>query len=99
MTMNISNRIKKQRALLGLTQSQAAARAGISQQSLQKIEDGKTKSPRSIIELAKALECDAEWLLNGKLLIGKGGKDYVVSSLRKIPLIPLGDISCWSQFL
>ncbi|UTW01142.1 helix-turn-helix domain-containing protein [Marinomonas rhizomae] len=63
--MSISERVKQKRTDLRLTQSELAKRVGISQQSLQKIEDGRTQNPRKLLNLAKALDCDAEWLLLG----------------------------------
>ncbi|MBR7887919.1 helix-turn-helix domain-containing protein [Marinomonas sp. A79] len=64
--MKIAERIKQQRHKLGLTQVELASRVGISQQSLQKIEDGQTRNPRRILELAIALDCSPEWLMHGK---------------------------------
>ena len=64
--MTIADRVKEKRIELGLTQAQLASLVGISQQSLQKIEDGKTQNPRKIVALSKALECDIEWLESGE---------------------------------
>lgn len=63
--MTIAERVKQKRTDLRLTQAELAKRIGISQQSLQKIEDGRTQNPRKLLNLAKALQCDAEWLLLG----------------------------------
>ncbi|BFM48430.1 LexA family transcriptional regulator [Marinomonas sp. THO17] len=63
--MGIAKRVKEKRIALGLTQVELASRVGISQQSLQKIEDGHTQNPRKLLNLAKALNCQADWLLNG----------------------------------
>ncbi|WP_421853256.1 LexA family protein [Marinomonas sp.] len=63
--MTIAERVKQKRTDLKLTQAELAKRVGISQQSLQKIEDGRTQNPRKLLNLAKALHCDAEWLLLG----------------------------------
>ncbi|HCU0799925.1 TPA: helix-turn-helix transcriptional regulator [Citrobacter braakii] len=52
-------------ASLNLSQSQLATLAGMKQQSLQAIEAGTTKRPRYLVELARALKCDPEWLLFG----------------------------------
>jgi SOS-response transcriptional repressor LexA len=64
--MNLANRLKSRRTTLGLTQKDVAEGAGITQQSLQKIEDGKTQNPRKIVNLARILKCSPEWLLFGK---------------------------------
>ncbi|WP_407084627.1 helix-turn-helix domain-containing protein [Pluralibacter gergoviae] len=62
----ISQRIKKKREELHLSQAQLAALAGMRQQSLQAIEAGLTKRPRFLIELAEALNCEPQWLLYGE---------------------------------
>ncbi|WOD07130.1 helix-turn-helix transcriptional regulator [Marinomonas sp. GJ51-6] len=64
--MTLSDRVKQKRIELGLTQTQLANLVGISQQSLQKIEDGKTQNPRKIVALSKVLECEPEWLESGQ---------------------------------
>lgn len=66
--MTIAERIKQKRKTLKLTQAELANRVGMSQQSLQKIENGVTRHPRKIIELAAKLECTAEWLMYGPTL-------------------------------
>lgn len=63
--MRLAERVKQKRLELGLTQAEAAERAGIRQQSWASIEDGKTLKPRNIIGISKALNCDPAWLLNG----------------------------------
>ncbi|ETX11627.1 repressor [Marinomonas ushuaiensis DSM 15871] len=63
--MTIADRVKEKRAELGLTQAELAKRVGISQQSLQKIEDGGTQNPRKLLNLAKELKCTPEWLQLG----------------------------------
>ncbi|SXK95384.1 LexA family protein [Klebsiella pneumoniae] len=80
--MGLAERVKSKRIELGLTQTEAAERAGIRQQSWQSIEDGKTLKPRNIIGIAKALNCDAEWLMNGGTF-----KSIAEVSSRRVPLI------------
>ncbi len=67
--MNLANRAKKRRTELNLTQVEVAKRAGISQQSIEAIENGKTLKPRNLLALASALECDPKWLLLGAMLL------------------------------
>lgn len=64
--MGIAERVKLRRIELGLTQAELAMRAKTSQQSIQQLEDGKTKRPRYLPELATALICDVSWLLTGR---------------------------------
>jgi SOS-response transcriptional repressor LexA len=80
--MSLAERVKNRRIELGLTQAQAAELAKISQQSWGSIEDGKTKKPRNIIGIAKALQSDPLWLLEGGTF-----KTMADVGTRKIPLI------------
>ncbi|HCR4029691.1 helix-turn-helix domain-containing protein [Morganella morganii] len=61
----LSERVKARRVELNLTQSKLASMVGLKQQSIQQIESGIVKRPRFIIEIAKALKCDPDWLING----------------------------------
>ncbi|MBJ7539094.1 helix-turn-helix domain-containing protein [Marinomonas sp. C1424] len=65
--MTIADRIKQKRIEQELTQAKLAKLVGISQQALQKIEDGSTQKPRDLVEIASALKCTAEWLKSGVL--------------------------------
>lgn len=80
--MSLADRVRKRRSELGVTQSEAAEKAGIKQQSWASIEDGKTLKPRNIVGIAEALQCDPAWLMNG-------GNFLPVSEVntRRIPLI------------
>lgn len=80
--MSLANRVKTRRDALGLTQTEAAEKAGIRQQSWASIEDGTTKKPRNIIGIAKALECDASWLMTGDNI-----QSLHEVNTRKLPLI------------
>ncbi|AGJ86739.1 TPA: helix-turn-helix transcriptional regulator [Raoultella ornithinolytica] len=61
----ISQRLKKKREEMNLSQDQLAKLAGMRQQSIQAIESGSTKRPRFLVELARVLKCKPEWLLFG----------------------------------
>ncbi|MER0014233.1 XRE family transcriptional regulator [Escherichia coli] len=64
--MNIADRVKLRRAELSLTQAELASLAKTSQQAIQQLEDGRTKRPRYLPELAAALKCSVSWLLTGE---------------------------------
>ncbi len=64
--MSIGVRVKARREELRLTQSELATRAGTTQQSIEQLESGKTKRPRYLPELARALSIDPDFLLHGK---------------------------------
>ena len=53
--MQLADRIKKRRLELGLTQVELAELTGTTQQGIVSVESGRTKRPRYLHELAKAL--------------------------------------------
>ncbi|MCL2892497.1 helix-turn-helix transcriptional regulator [Brenneria populi subsp. brevivirga] len=61
----LSERLKKKRLELNMTQAELAQKVGVKQQSIQLIEAGETKRPRFLFEIAKALGCDPSWLQYG----------------------------------
>lgn len=80
--MNLANRAKKRRTELNLTQVEVAKRAGISQQSIEAIENGKTLKPRNLLALAAALKCDPKWLLLGGAVV-----TYYNYGARRVPIL------------
>jgi len=67
--MNIlANNIRSRMKDLGLTQKELADKAGTTQVTIHRMLSGKVLKTTKIIELAKALECSPDWLLNGKSL-------------------------------
>lgn len=80
--MSLADRVKTRRLELKLTQEVAAEIAGIRQQSWAAIEEGKTKKPRNILGVAKALKVEPDWLLNGGDMI-----PIEDINLKKIPVI------------
>jgi SOS-response transcriptional repressor LexA len=59
---NIRTKMKE----LGLTQSKLAELVGTTQVTINRLLSGKIKKTTKIIEIAKALNCDPDWLLNGE---------------------------------
>lgn len=80
--MSLADRVFKRRSELGITQTEAAEKAGIKQQSWASIEDGKTLKPRNIVGIAEALQCDPAWLMNGGVFL-----PVSEVNTRRIPLI------------
>ena len=66
--MKIGDRIKQRRTELGLSQTKLARLAGVSQALITKLETGKSKSGGTlkILDFAKALQVNPEWLLSGE---------------------------------
>ncbi len=52
--------------MAGLSQSQLAERAGVSQPAIQKLSSGKASSSRKVVEIAAALGIRPEWLSTGQ---------------------------------
>lgn len=61
----LAERVAKRREQLGLSQKTLAEKIQVSQQSINKIESGQTRSPRNLDRLAEALEASPQWLLFG----------------------------------
>lgn len=73
---SLGERLKYARQRKGLTQSGLAAQSGASQQSVNMAEQGKARRPRSLHEMARALDVSVDWLLTGR----EGGAFSISSS-------------------
>ncbi|SAI72972.1 DNA-binding protein [Bordetella ansorpii] len=62
-TVNLAARVRQRRLELGLTQRELAARAGISDTAIRKIENG--SGTRYMLELAEGLHVPMQWLASG----------------------------------
>ena len=63
----VGNRIRGERALLNLRQEELAARAGVSRNFVSAVERGTQRLDAwRLLHLARALDCDLGWLLNGR---------------------------------
>lgn len=65
-----------------MTQAELAEKAGTTQQGIVSIESGRTKRPRNLLELARALQTDAAWLMDGGTF-----QTLAEVNTRKVPLI------------
>lgn len=59
-------RVKSRRDELGLTQGQVAKASGLKQPDISKIERGDIKKTTELLGLARALECNPDWLDTGR---------------------------------
>lgn len=64
--MTIAERLKAARKAKQLTQAGLAAKSGVVQQTIAKLETGKFKATRHLVELAAALDVSPEWLATGQ---------------------------------
>ncbi|MCK0554493.1 helix-turn-helix domain-containing protein [Pantoea ananatis] len=91
----IAKRVQSKRSELGLTQAELAERVGTSQQAIEQLENGKTKRPRYLPELAKALGCEIDWLITGTKL----GTNVVPAELgsKRIPILSYVQAGLWTE--
>ncbi|ELM3736963.1 helix-turn-helix domain-containing protein [Edwardsiella piscicida] len=90
--MSLAARFKARRLELGMTQVEVASSAGVSQQSIESIESGRTRKPRNLLELSKALKCNPDWLLNGENIM-----PLAEISSRRIPVISYVQAGCLTE--
>lgn len=107
--MSISARVRAKRERLGLTQTELAEKVKASQQAIEQLENGKTRRPRYLPELAKALGVSVDWILNGDENFSQispyvPGKKYPVLSkiqagawLEAVEAYTLKDIDNWLE--
>ncbi|WP_414162854.1 LexA family protein [Superficieibacter sp. BNK-5] len=107
--MSISARVRAKREQLGLTQTELAEKVKASQQAIEQLENGKTRRPRYLPELAKALGVSVDWILNGDENFSQispyvPGKKYPVLSkiqagawLEAVEAYTLKDIDNWLE--
>ena len=80
MKTTLANRLKEARLLRGLTQKGLADLVGVSQAAIQKIEGGKANQTTKIVEIAKALSVNPEWLSSGNGPMDDGEKTPTLSA-------------------
>lgn len=66
LVMTLAERLQNRRIELGLSQDELATKLGVSQQSIGKIESGKTLNPRNLKAIAFALGVSPQWLQFGE---------------------------------
>ena len=89
--MSLKNRIKSARASAGITQAELARRCGVSQPTINDLENGKSKTARSstLIKLADALGQTPEWLASGSGAMSdapqlSSGEEALLQDLRRL---------------
>lgn len=74
MPQTLKDRLIIARERLEISQSELARRVGVTPQTIQAIEAGKTKKPANIVAIAEAVGETAEYLMDGTS--GKGGNSH-----------------------
>ena len=82
---------------LGLTQSELAESAGISQVTVHKLISGKINKTARIIDLASALKCDPTWLLNGTGAYQPLNEEPIKTIYGQQPIISWSQAINWSD--
>jgi len=80
--MTLAKRLRKARRERNLTQKELAALVGISQQTVQELESGESKSSNHIMKFSKALQVKAGWLQFGE---GNDPFEAMSDLYKKIP--------------
>lgn len=93
--MSLAERIKQKRLELGLTQTELAELAGTTQQGIVSVESGRTKRPRYLLELARALQCDPDYLLHGSSSNVTFVKPYTPG--KKYPVLSKIQAGSWGE--
>lgn len=89
MTTNkLGDRLKASRLKQGLTLEELGRMVGTSKETVQQIESGKTKNPRCLPDLAKALNISPAWLQFGVAEIDQLSKEDMEIALRLPELSP-----------
>lgn len=96
--MTLAIRLREQRLAKGKTQQEVASAVGMTQQSFQKIEDGRTKSPRKIQAIADFLECTPQSLLFGTNECSLSRDKKTIQRVKgNYPLINWVQAGAWQQ--
>lgn len=80
MKTTLAERLSTARKAMGLTQKSLGELVGISQAAIQKIETGKSSGSTKMIELAKVLNVNPEWLSSGEDATGNYDIDTLLKS-------------------
>ncbi|MEJ6475976.1 XRE family transcriptional regulator [Pseudoalteromonas piscicida] len=93
--MNIGERIRNRRKELGLTQVKLSELADMAQQTLQKLESGKSQTTKKLDKLAEALSCTPEYLQFG---VGELDNASIGPEIRnRLPLISWVQAGAWAD--
>lgn len=106
---NLAKNIKIRMRALGLTQKELAQLAGITQVTVHKIVSGKIAQSSRIVDIAKALQSEPEWLLYGdssdELSVKKPNNSHHSNvenvpfqlHVKKLPVISQVQAGAWSE--
>lgn len=64
--ITLAERVKAARKRLGMSQRELAEKLNVKQQTISKLESGRSKGTYNLAALSRALDVTADWLLSGK---------------------------------
>lgn len=76
-----ADRVRARRKQLGLTQVQLARKCGLSQTTIADIERGRNDGSKSLLDIARALNCDPEHLTKGAPIGGLTNQQRIAADL------------------
>ncbi|MBJ9687490.1 LexA family transcriptional regulator [Burkholderia vietnamiensis] len=93
----LADRLKSCRDDLGISQTELAKRAGVSQSTVANIESGRNQGSKHLVQIAEALDVRVEWLNSGKA--PKSRSDQVEASPEDRYKIPAdkGNVTVWTS--
>jgi SOS-response transcriptional repressor LexA len=89
----LGQRIKWARKRLGLSQRMLALEVGLTQVAVSSIEDDKVKTS-SLVKIARALKCSADWLESGI-----GHITETTAPIYRVPVIAWGQVAKWKEHI
>ncbi len=98
--ITISERLKSAREEAGLTQTEVAVAAGVSQGTVANIESGLRRNPRELMAIAKAVNVQPEWLKSGrgqKRLDAPQNVTPASMGANRVPLISYVQAGAWTE--
>jgi len=93
----LARNIRARLLQLNMTQKQLGDLAGISQVMVHKLLSGKVANTSKAVSIAKALECSAEWLVEGEAPMQGDNVSQGPEIKGYIPLISWVQAGCWEE--
>ncbi len=95
--MNLASRVKINRKHKGFSQEKLGELSGLSQQSINKIERGRSLNPRTLPKIAEALDCTPEYLQFGIVPEKESNVSFAPVFQNYLPLIDWVQAGAWTE--
>lgn len=104
LMVQVGQRLRRRRFLMGLNQEELARKLGVSQQAVQKWETGGAPRGNRLGEIAKALDITLEYLLTGSITVVRSypkeeeyEEENKKNTISKVPLISWKQAADWEN--